>query len=135
MSYSNFELYPLKEDRAYTTIASREAEEMIANRDEEKPKVVLKRSWWVTVRTASAHLLPIAITVCLLVVNMRLHLKGPPLTPYEKYGIQAAAKVHVSKVIAESGEYVLIETRRLQLLHRSPQSHWTLYTTIYSTMD
>jgi hypothetical protein len=63
MSYSNFELYPLKEDRAYTTIASREEEETIANRDEEKPKVVLKRSWWVTVRTASAHLLPIAITV------------------------------------------------------------------------
>jgi hypothetical protein len=132
ISYSNFERYPLKEDKKYATITNREEEETIANRDEEKPKVVLKRSWWVTVRTASAHLLPIAITVCLLVVNTRLHLKGLPLTPYEKYAIQAAAKLHVSKIIEVFGAHVLTKTRRSRLLHRSPPSHWTLYTTIYS---
>jgi hypothetical protein len=59
-------------------------------------QVVLHRLWRVAFTRVSVHVLPIAVTVGLLFVNAKLLLKGQPLTSYERFALQSAAKFHVS---------------------------------------
>jgi hypothetical protein len=126
MSLQNQGLLSMNGGQSYSAIDSAEAEE---------PKVVLSRSWLIVLARAGAQLLPISITACLLVFNAKIQIKGSSfLTPYEIYGIHAAAKFYISIVSFCLTNYTLTKARSLRLWYHLHQSHWILCIAIYSRM-
>lgn len=62
----------------------------------EEPKLFICRSWWRVICKAAVHILPIAITITLAVVNGKAYIQGIESTKYLDFAFQLGAKSRVS---------------------------------------
>lgn len=68
---------------------------------DEPPKVLLKRSIWLTIAHCTIHIIPVAVSIVLVVINLQGYFVGSELQGFEdsdvmKEGfLQVAAKIQV----------------------------------------
>ena len=65
----------------------------------EPKKVLITKSWVIALCRASVHCIPIFISICLIVLNIRGTLLGPSLSSRKTFALQFLSKVHVGSTI------------------------------------